>query len=254
MKTEALETTDWIYNRRSPGSTRLPWHQCVPPSWAHVTCHLNSQCWTPLLKHACNCLKSQMVNSALYCTVSSIHLKHLFLHPVSFRSSCEGLDVLQLPAYFVLICSHCWSKQQKCLFSLNGCLCVLCLNVKHLVCRCHLSLHWASMQHVQSSLHRPDVSTCVHVSSCRRRLSPTCPLMSCTCSEFRQCVSMICGVISVKRCSSEVHSQDLQLAVFWMVCLNPAFWTCSHFSANTTRIFEGSRIVKTGMVSGSAKM
>lgn len=83
-----------------------------------------------------------------------------------------------------------------------------------------------------------------------------CPLMSCTCSECRQCVSMTCGVISVKRCSSEVHGQNLtpRLCFGCFACTLRPERECSHFSANTTRIFEGSRIVKTGMVSGSAEI
>lgn len=114
-------------------------------------------------------------------------------------------------------------------------------------------------QNVQFVRWCSEVCTYVCLFSCRKQSSPTCPLTPSTCSECRQCVSATCAVISVKLCCSEVTCQK----PFWLLAVLFLFFSSRNnaeislmscffcLSANTTRIFEGSRIVKTGMVSGS---
>lgn len=59
---------------------------------------------------------------------------------------------------------------------------------------------------------------------------------------------MTCAVISVKLCSSEVPAQNPP-ATESLFIPEEELILYLFFTANTTRIFEGSRIVKTGMVS-----
>lgn len=108
-----------------------------------------------------------------------------------------------------------------------------------------------------------EACACVRAPSCRKRSSPTCPPTSCTCSGCRRCVSTICAATSARRCSSEVRARDgpalATVFVFGPTALRLVLKAHEcHFifflSANTTRIFEGSRIVKTGMVSESAEI
>lgn len=78
-----------------------------------------------------------------------------------------------------------------------------------------------------------------------------CLLTSCTCSECRRYVSMTCAVTSARRCCSEVDFQNPPANdSFSSPCTQSIPFPFFSSAANTTRIFEGSRIVKTGMVSG----
>lgn len=157
----------------------------------------------------------------------------------------------RLLLYFGLIAGA--NSQYFIYFPLNVCLCVVCLNVKHLVC-----VLWASMQRVQSSIRGPDVSTCVRV----------CPLAEGRDHRVSWCPVPVQSAGGVSAWSTEwfqsnVALQRYALRTLQLVCILDAM-LCPEaclltlrtlvFSANTTRIFEGSRIVKTGMVSGSAEL
>lgn len=215
-------------------------------------CHLNKQCLTSKWNHISSCLKLQMVNTALNSVfpplISNICFFTLYLSgphvkvPVFY--SCQ-----HILGYFSFV-AEAISKNipHKSLFPLNVYLCVvrkapsLPLSFVLALSQCAacrvlytglMCARFLSQKAVIASVS-PDVLYLFRVQAvCQHDLR----------SDFSQTL-LFRGTRS-KPCSS---------FVFWMLCLNSAFWTRALiFSANTTRIFEGSRIVKTGMVSGSSE-